>query len=50
MNGGDWELYDIIKDPTELVNLAGSFPEKVKELSVHYARISKQWEEVPKLP
>lgn len=50
MNDGDWELYDIIKDPTELENLAGSFTEKVKELSGHYDRISKQWEQVPDVP
>jgi arylsulfatase len=50
MNDGDWELYDIIKDPTELENLAGSNTEKVKELSGHYDRISKQWEQVPDVP
>jgi arylsulfatase A-like enzyme len=44
MNDGDWELYNIIKDPTELINLAGSSPEKVDELSGNYTRISKQWE------
>jgi len=50
MNDGDWELYDIIKDPTELENLAGTLPDKVNELSGHYDRISKQWEQVPDVP
>ncbi|MEP0366893.1 MAG: arylsulfatase [Cyclobacteriaceae bacterium] len=36
LNGEDWELYDIIKDPTELVNLADSLPNKVIELSNYY--------------
>lgn len=45
MNDGDWELYDIIKDPTELENLAGSFPEKVNELSGQYTRVREQWEQ-----
>jgi arylsulfatase len=43
MNDGDWELYDIIRDPTELDNLAGSYPGKVTELSRNYTRISRQW-------
>ena len=50
MNDGDWELYDMIKDPTELENLAGTLPDKVNELSGHYDRISKQWEQVPDVP
>ncbi len=36
LNGGEWELYNIIEDPTELVNLADSLPEKVIELSNYY--------------
>ncbi|MCX6327480.1 MAG: arylsulfatase [Bacteroidia bacterium] len=28
-----WELYDLDKDPSETVNLASKYPEKVKELS-----------------
>ncbi|MBI0401021.1 arylsulfatase [Cyclobacterium marinum] len=36
MNGGPWELYDMTKDPSELVNLADTMPEKVKELAMHY--------------
>ncbi|WP_282134026.1 arylsulfatase [Seonamhaeicola maritimus] len=37
MNGGIWELYNIKKDPTELVNLAHTNPEKVKELADYFA-------------
>jgi arylsulfatase A-like enzyme len=29
---GDWELYDVAKDPSERRNLAGERPDKVKEL------------------
>lgn len=39
LNGEDWELYNIIEDPTELVNLADSLPDKVSELSHYYARV-----------
>ncbi len=37
LNGEKWELYNINKDPTELVNLADSLPDKVIELSNYYA-------------
>ncbi|NIJ45911.1 arylsulfatase [Wenyingzhuangia heitensis] len=37
MNGSKWELYNIKKDPTELVNLAKTNPNKVKELANSYA-------------
>jgi arylsulfatase len=37
MNGGTWELYNMISDPSELVNLADTMPEKVNELSEFYA-------------
>jgi arylsulfatase len=40
MNGGDWELYDLDNDPTELENLADKSPEKVKELTGHYKEAS----------
>ncbi|TKG94059.1 arylsulfatase [Puteibacter caeruleilacunae] len=30
---GEWELYDMEKDRTELINLAEQYPEKVKELN-----------------
>ncbi|QVY66006.1 arylsulfatase [Polaribacter sp. Q13] len=41
MNKGEWALYNIKKDPTELVNLASTNPEKVKELANYYARALK---------
>lgn len=31
-NGGDWELYDLAKDRTELSDLAGEMPELVGAL------------------
>ncbi|WP_339926411.1 arylsulfatase [uncultured Cyclobacterium sp.] len=36
MNGGEWELYHIKNDPSELVNLADTMPGKVKELAMNY--------------
>jgi len=33
-----WELYDLEADRTELNNLAGTMPGKVKELAGRYAR------------
>jgi arylsulfatase len=36
MNAGAWELYDMVKDPTELNNLATTLPGKVEELSKLY--------------
>lgn len=36
VNNGSWQLYDMIKDPTELNNLADSFPEKVETLEKRY--------------
>lgn len=35
---GEWELYDLDADRTELNNLANRYPEKVKELSDLYAK------------
>jgi len=35
---GDWELYDMEADRTELNNLAGRYPEKVAELKALYQR------------
>jgi len=31
--GADWELYDLANDRTELNNLAGQYPDKVKQMS-----------------
>jgi arylsulfatase len=36
LNGGEWELYNLENDPTELNNIALSKPEKVNELSKEY--------------
>jgi arylsulfatase A-like enzyme len=36
--GGEWELYDLEKDRTEMNNLADIYPDKVKELEA-------MWEE-----
>lgn len=47
-----WELYDLDTDRTELNNLAGKLPEKVKELTAMYAAWAKRcgvlpWDKVP---
>jgi arylsulfatase len=34
--GGQWELYDLVKDRTELGDLAGQMPDKVKELAAKW--------------
>jgi arylsulfatase len=39
INGENWELYNIKKDPTELENLADKFPEKVTDLLNQYQKI-----------
>jgi arylsulfatase len=42
MNGGEWELYNIKDDPTEIDNLAKKFPDKVKEMSDYYSEVYKK--------
>lgn len=37
-HGGDWELYDLDADRTELNNLAGKNPDRVKDLSASHER------------
>ncbi len=36
LNGDDWELYNLIEDPTEINNLAETMPEKVDEMVGSY--------------
>jgi arylsulfatase len=43
MNGGDWELYNLKSDPTELENLADKSPEKVRELLKDYEEVAQRW-------
>ncbi len=48
---GDWELYDIEKDRTELNDLSQQYPEVVKELSVLWQKWAdrchvKPWQEI----
>lgn len=50
---GEWELYDMEADRTELHNLANQYPEKVKELSSKYVEWANSigiidWEEIQK--
>ena len=39
MNQGEWELYDMIQDPTELNDLAAEYPEKVTQLDSMYQQV-----------
>jgi arylsulfatase len=41
----EWELYDQVNDPTETVNLAGRYPEKVRELAERW-RAAAWWNTV----
>ena len=36
LHKGDWELYDLQADRTELHNLARTHPDKVKEMAAKY--------------
>lgn len=38
LNGGEWELYNIVQDPSETRNLAAEMPEKVQALASQYLR------------
>ncbi|KAE9629024.1 arylsulfatase [Parasedimentitalea maritima] len=44
---GDWELYDIEVDPSELTNIADQMPDLVKELIAFYASYSERVNLVP---
>ncbi|MEH6834304.1 MULTISPECIES: arylsulfatase [Falsihalocynthiibacter] len=44
---GDWELYDIETDPSELHDLAGEMPDLVEEMKTFYAEYSERVNLVP---
>ena len=39
MNGGDWELYNMEEDPSEINDVADELPQKVQELDKKYSEI-----------
>lgn len=45
--GGPWELYDLRRDRTEMRNLAGSEPERVREMSAAWDRWARRTHAVP---
>jgi len=47
VHGGEWELYDLENDPTELMNLAKKQPEKVKELAAKWDGWAKRTNVLP---
>jgi arylsulfatase len=47
---GAWELYDLKSDRTELKDLAGAQPEKVKELATKWEAWAKRAQVIPGLP
>jgi len=47
---GAWELYDLKADRTELKDLAGAQPEKVKELATKWETWAKRAQVIPGLP
>ena len=40
LNNGEWELYNIKEDPTELNNLALLFPKKLEDIQLKYQKIA----------
>ena len=46
-NGRDWELYDMEADRTELKNLAGEQPERVRQMAARYEEWAKRCNVVP---
>ena len=44
VNKGEWELYNLRTDPTEMNNLAASNPAMIAELDEKYSIIKKQYE------
>jgi arylsulfatase A-like enzyme len=49
-HGQPWELYDLEVDRTELTDLAGKMPEKVKELSARWDGWAKRTNVLPRPP
>ena len=45
---GQWELYDLSKDRTELDNLASQYPERVEQLRQLWYKAAKEVDGVPK--
>lgn len=43
INGGGWELYDMHLDRTELHDLAGEQPDRVKDLVGRYEEFARHW-------
>lgn len=39
----EWELYDINNDPTQINNLASSMPDKVKEMTLKYETVRREF-------
>ena len=44
---GEWELYDMEADRTEMNNLAAAQPERVKRMAVQWAQWARQNNAVP---
>ena len=45
--GGEWELFDMEKDPTEMHNLAASQPERVKAMAARWETWAKRTHVLP---
>jgi arylsulfatase len=45
--GGEWELFDMEKDPTEMHNLAASQPERVKTMAARWETWAKRTHVLP---
>ena len=43
MNGGDWALYDMQEDPSELRDRSAQYPEKVEQLDRLYQAVKAAW-------
>lgn len=46
--GGEWELYDIEADRTELNNLASNHPSRVRELAAHWDEWARRTNVLPR--